>query len=153
MTPKRSELSVHRLARLRADIRRRNAIAAAEHAIEIRDIAEAAIIRDRADLLAIAARIAEHAVGAREALRQNVFGEGGAFHLEQPLDEALRATVAGRERSHRKIASLKVSRDLLLDRGQSRRAQAATFRHVCSVARGPDRERHQVIDVRYDEML
>ena len=54
--------------RLRAHARRRRAVAAAKHAIEIGDVAEAAVVGDQADLLAGAARVDQPAVRAREAL-------------------------------------------------------------------------------------
>src|SRR5262245_8001998 len=59
-----------RMAGLRADIRGRCAVVAAERTIEIGQVAKAHVVSDHADLLAGAARIGERAESAREALRQ-----------------------------------------------------------------------------------
>ena len=80
----------------------------------------------------------QHAVGAGEPLCQHVFGKRRPFRLEQPLDEARRAAVAGGERRDRQIGLVEVPGNVLLDRPQPCRAQAAALRHLRSVARRAD---------------
>ena len=96
---------------------RRRHPSAGESAIEVGDVSEAAVVGDRADLVAVAARVGQPAMGARQALREHIIGEGCALALEETLDEARRAAVAVGDRRHRKIELIEVLPDVLLDRG------------------------------------
>src|SRR5258708_1588629 len=72
--------------RLRPPVGRRDAIAAAEGAVEIGQIAEAGVQRERADAALGAARICEQPMGAHQPLLEHELGERGAVALEQLAD-------------------------------------------------------------------
>src|SRR6185437_9377306 len=113
------------LTGMRAHVRGRCAIAAAEYAIEIGDVGEASVVSDGTDLFVTEARIHQHPPGALETLHQHVFGESGACHLKGSLHEAWRAAVAGGERRYRQVGLIEISVNVLLDRKQPRRCSKA----------------------------
>jgi hypothetical protein len=138
---------------VRHGCRTASAITLAEGAVEIGDVSKTRFERDRADFLTGAPRIGQQAIGAGEPLCQHVVGEGGAFRLEQPLDVARRAVMAGGDGRQRQVVLVDAPGNVLLDRGKPRGAQAAAFRELRSIARRADDHRHQVVNVPGDEVL
>ena len=147
-------IEARRLPRLRAaHVRRRHAVLPAETADEIGRIVEPGIIGQRGDLLPGVARIAQHAIRARKPLRQHEVGEGRAVLLEQELEVARRHPVLGRDRGHRHPAVSEAVDDVLLDRPQPCSPHAAALGGLNRIARGTERERNQVLNMRRDLML
>src|SRR5882762_10302633 len=73
-----------------ADIARRRAIALAKAAIEIRKIAKADLIGQRADPTGIEIRVGEGPISAPETLAEQIGRKGAAVALEQFLQVARR---------------------------------------------------------------
>src|SRR6185437_11453799 len=109
-----------------ADLRRRRAVVAAERMVEGGEIAKAGGERKRADGLAGAAGIRQHAMGLVEPLAEHELRKRRALALEQLVDIARGHAVAYRERACADLVASKVLRNVGLDRMQPRGTDAGT---------------------------
>lgn len=132
--PAHSSAVAQKTARLRTDAGRRRAKAAAEHAVEVGDIAETTIIGDGAYLAPITARIVEYAIRLHQALIEDIFSKGGAGSFKQPLDGTRRTTVLVGEGSHRQTRPRQIVGDVLLDGAEPCSGQSAV---LCLLGCGP----------------
>src|SRR3982074_649836 len=94
------------------DIRRRGAVEPSKAAVEIRKVAKANVIGNRAHLPLQGLRSAEHAIGAGEAPAEQKFGKRGAIALTQSLQIARGHAETGRDNADRHIPAADISDDM-----------------------------------------
>jgi hypothetical protein len=122
-------------------------ISAEESAVEMRQIAEAGVIGDRADGALCQPGIAQHPVRAPQALVEQKSRECRSFALKQDLHITRRDAMARRKADDRQVVTVQAVEDVRLDRVQARRAQAAVLGALGGVARRAQRERGEIVDV------
>src|SRR6267154_850865 len=135
-------------SRLRAQVRRRTAKAAAEGAVEVGQIAEPDLQGDCGDGLIGAARVGQQAMRAGEALLENEFGERGARLLEQSLDVTGSDSVPRGDETNGPFFIAEIVQDAVLDALEARRTDAAALGDCARVACRAERKAEQVENMR-----
>src|SRR6266446_5049314 len=121
------------------NLRWRRAIAPAEIMIEIREVAKSRLISDGANGPLGKARVGQYAIGKRQALVAQEFGESDALALEEFVHIARCDAMACRDGSHIQVAIPQICHDVAFDPMQSCSANAVVFRDDCAVACRSDR--------------
>jgi hypothetical protein len=85
---------------------------------------------------------------SRQPLAQDESRQGRSLVFEQLLDVTRADPLSPRQRRDRYICALQVPGDFGFDRPHARRAQAAAFGNLRRIARRPDRQGEEIVDVR-----
>jgi hypothetical protein len=105
-------------------LRRSRAVSAAERTVEMRQVREAGVKRNRGDRAALQVRIGQKSMGKIKTPRQDEFRDGPAFALKKLMDIPGRNAVASRDRGDRHVSFGQPALDVRFNGMQARRSNA-----------------------------
>src|SRR5262249_26467605 len=136
-----------------AKLRRRGAEAAAEAAVEVRQVVEAATIGDVDDLAMAIGRAFQHGPRLLQAQCGDAGGEWHGGFLQKVLKVARRYAEPGCDRRGRELRIGEMLPDFLDDGVEARGAHTAAPGDFPRIPRGTERQCHEIVHMRREKAL